>query len=60
MVTGGGDERVLVWDPAEPDTGRSRSAATGGVVAVAVLPDGRVVTGGDYQVRLRNVQSSSP
>ena len=30
-------------------------------MAVAVLPDGRVVTGGyDYQVRLRNVQGSSP
>ena len=34
----------------------------GGVRAAAVLPDGRVVTGGDRdgRVRLRNVQSSSP
>ena len=41
---------------------RSSSAATsGGVGAVAVLPDGRVVTGGDDdRVRLWNVQSSSP
>ena len=32
-----------------------------GVSAVAVLPGGRVVTGGyDDRVRLRNVQSSSP
>jgi hypothetical protein len=31
------------------------------VAAVAVLPDGRVVTGdGDDRVRLRDVQSSSP
>ena len=55
MVIGGGDdEPVLVWDPAEPAPARSRSAATGGVGA-AVLPDGRVVTGGgDYQVWLRS------
>ena len=45
-IRGGGG--VLVWDPAEPGAcpvelgGRER-----GVTAVAVLPDGRVVTGGD-------------
>ena len=42
------DGRVLVWDPAEPgaapvELGRHE----GGVDALAVLPDGRVVTGGD-------------
>jgi WD40 repeat protein len=53
---------VLVWAPAEPgadpvELGRH----DGGVWAVAVLPDGRVATGGhDDQVRLRNVQSNSP
>ena len=56
------DGRVLVWDPARRRApARSSSAATtGGVKAVAVLPDGRVVTGGDDWVRLRNVQGSSP
>ena len=48
VVTGGTDQRVLVWDPAEPsgipaELGRSR----GGLVrAVAALADGRIVTGG--------------
>ena len=38
---------MLVWDPAEPGTARPSSAATSDAVrAVAVLPDGRVVTGG--------------
>ena len=46
-VAGGYDGRVLVWDPAEPGTplvelGRHENW----VEAVAVLPDGRVVTGG--------------
>jgi len=46
-VAGGHDGRVLVWDPAEPGTplvelGRHENW----VEAVAVLPDGRVVTGG--------------
>ena len=30
------------------------------MAAVAVLPDGRVVTAGNDEVRLRNLQSSSP
>ena len=39
--------RVLVWDPAEPGTGPVELGRhEGGVGAVAVLPDGRVVTGG--------------
>ena len=46
-VAGGYDGRVLVWDPAEPgaplvELGRHENW----VEAVAVLPDGRVVTGG--------------
>ena len=45
-VADGQDGRVLVWDPAEPCTplvelGRHENW----VEAVAVLPDGRVVTG---------------
>jgi WD40 repeat protein len=65
VVTGGGfgvDGRVLVWDPAEPGTGPVELGRDeGGVFAVAVLPDGRVVTGGYHdRLRLRNVQSSSP
>ena len=48
VVTGdGGDGRVLVWDPAEPEAGPVELGRhEGGVAAVAVLPDGRVVTGG--------------
>ena len=42
-----GDGRVLVWDPAEPGAGPVELGRhEGGVAAVAVLPDGRVVTGG--------------
>ena len=41
------DGRVLVWDPAEPGAGPVELGRhEGGVGAVAVLPDGRVVTGG--------------
>ena len=41
------DGRVLVWDPAEPGAGPVELGRhEGGVAAVAVLPDGRVVTGG--------------
>ena len=47
VVTGGGDGRVLMWDPADPgagpaELGRHHSS----VETVAVLADGRVVTGG--------------
>jgi WD40 repeat protein len=58
----GGDARVLVWDPAEPgarpvEVGRHVDR----VKAVAVLPDGRVVTGSyDDRVWLWNVQNTSP
>src|SRR5215470_16873301 len=52
VVTGGGfpgsDGRVLVWDPARPETGPVELGRHKGTVeAVAVLPDGRVVTGGN-------------
>jgi WD40 repeat protein len=48
VVSGGGDGRVLVWDPARPGTapvelGRHASS----VGAVAALADGRVASGGD-------------
>ena len=43
---GGGGGRVLVWDPAEPGAGPAELGRHQGAVgAVAVLPDGRVVTG---------------
>jgi hypothetical protein len=42
-----GRGRVLVWDPAEPGTGPAELGRHyTGVAAGAVLPDGRVVTGG--------------
>jgi WD40 repeat protein len=47
VVAGGGDGRVLVWDPAHPGTGPTelgRHERWAGVMAV--LPDGRVVAGG--------------
>jgi WD40 repeat protein len=48
VVSGGGDGRVLVWDPTRPggdpvELGLHDSSVT----AVAVLPDGRVVSGGE-------------
>ena len=47
VVSGGGDGRVLVWDPADPGAGPVELGRhDGGVTAVAVLPDGRVVSGG--------------
>ena len=47
------DGRVLVWDPAEPGAGPVELGRhEGGVGAVAVLPDGRVVTGGGYGGRV--------
>jgi WD40 repeat protein len=50
VVSGGGDQRVLVWDPARPgsdpvELGRHDRP----VEAVGVLPDGRVVSGGGDQ-----------
>lgn len=47
-VTGGGDGRVLVWDPDQPGGGPSELGRhDGSVGAVAVLVDGRLVTGRD-------------
>jgi WD40 repeat protein len=41
---------VLVWDPAAPETGPAELGRHDGPVrAVAALPDGRVVSGGDDQ-----------
>jgi WD40 repeat protein len=55
-----GDGRVLVWDPARPDTTPlDLGPDTGEVHAVAVLPDGRVVTHGvDRWIRIWDVQAS--
>ena len=64
VTGGGGDRRVLVWDQAGPEAGRvlvwdpadpgagpvELGRHDGGVTAVAVLPDGRVVTGGGDRV----------
>jgi hypothetical protein len=65
VVTGGygdGSGQVLVWDPAAAQRGPVELGRHwGGVAAVAVLPDGRVVSSSyDDQVRLWNMQSSSP
>ena len=49
VVSGGEDERVLVWDPARPGSALvelGRHGHDGSVDAVAVLPDGRVVSSG--------------
>ena len=47
VVTGGTDGRVLVWDPARPGARPVQLGRHDGPVgAVAVLPDGRVVSGG--------------
>ena len=47
VVSGGGDGRVLVWDPGAPSSGSVELGGhDGSVWAVAVLPDGRVVSGG--------------
>ena len=44
---------MLVWDPAEPGAGPVELGRhDGGVSAVAVLPDGRVVTSGGYGGRV--------
>jgi hypothetical protein len=57
VVSGGNDERVLLWDPAAPETGPADLGRhDDGVGAVAVLPDGRVVSGGgDQRVLLWDV-----
>jgi WD40 repeat protein len=54
VVTGGGDRRVLLWDPARPGAPAELGRHDGAVTAVAVLPDGRVVTGGAGRVLLWN------
>jgi hypothetical protein len=47
VVSGGSDRRVLVWDPARPESGPVELGRhDDSVRAVAVLPDGRVVSGG--------------
>ena len=47
VVTGGDGGRVLVWDPGAAQRGPVELGRHDGAVrAVAVLPDGRVVTGG--------------
>jgi hypothetical protein len=50
VVAASGDGRVLMWDPAEPGVGPVTLGHHEGAVwrsgAMAVLPDGRVVTGG--------------
>jgi WD40 repeat protein len=47
VVSGGFDERVLVWDPANPRAGPVKLRHHLHVVStVAVLSDGRVVSGG--------------
>ena len=54
VVSGGGDGRIRLWDPAVPDVGPVELGHHDAAVwAVAVLPDGRVVSGGgDGRIRL--------
>jgi WD40 repeat protein len=49
VVIGGGDGRVLVWDPAVPGVGPAELGrhSTSPVNAVTVLPGGQVVTAGE-------------
>src|SRR6266568_3387282 len=47
VVTGGSDNRVLLWEPARPETSSTELGRHNETVsAVAALPDGRVVTAG--------------
>jgi hypothetical protein len=47
VLSGGDDKRVLVWDPAAPETGPVELGGhNDSVRALAVLPGGRVVSGG--------------
>ena len=47
VVSGGADWRVLVWNPARPDSGPVELGGhEGHVRSVAVLAGGRVVSGG--------------
>ena len=47
LASGGGDGRVLVWDPADPGAGPAEVGRHDGrVSALAVLPDGRLASGG--------------
>ena len=47
VASGGGDGRVLIWDPADPGADPAELGRHDyGVFAVAALPDGRVATGG--------------
>jgi WD40 repeat protein len=52
VVSGGSDERLLVWDPSRPegDAVELGHHHYDSVEAVAVLPDGRVVSGGDARL----------
>jgi WD40 repeat protein len=54
VVSGGGDGRIRVWDPAAPDGGSVEFGGhDGSVWALGVLPDGRVVSGGgDGRIRV--------
>ncbi len=53
VVTGGFDGRVLVWEPAHPGVGPAELGRHDDLVrAVAVLADGRVVTGGGFDGRV--------
>lgn len=53
VVTGGGDGRVLIWDPAAPGSGAAELGRNEyAVSAVAVLANGRVVAGGGHDSRM--------
>ena len=52
VVSGGADGSIRLWDPAAPAASPIDLGSHDGMVALAALPDGRVVSGGGGRVRI--------